>query len=148
MVSYIIYSITYSAPTCVLNPLQTFSYEFKNFPSLCRRRKKKSSSVLAYQRKPPNLPPLKVYVRKLGLANGLSKERIRLWDSSPVRHRGSIIIECITPSKETHNHFCLDVAGITIRSLVLVTPHVVDFDAGDNGGNCPRSFSEEREVTG
>ncbi|GFS31844.1 hypothetical protein TNIN_260391 [Trichonephila inaurata madagascariensis] len=61
----------------VLNPLQTFSSRFKNFPPVRRRGKKKSSSVLAYQRKSPNLPPLKLYVRKLGLANSLSKEQIR-----------------------------------------------------------------------
>ncbi|GFX99537.1 DUF1758 domain-containing protein [Trichonephila clavipes] len=41
MVSNIIYSITSRAPTCVLNPLQSFSCGFKkNFSSVCRRRKK------------------------------------------------------------------------------------------------------------
>ncbi|GFU88805.1 uncharacterized protein TNCV_4444821 [Trichonephila clavipes] len=52
MVSNVIYSITSNAPTCVLNPLQTFSCGFKNFPSVRRRRK--SSSALAYQRKSPS----------------------------------------------------------------------------------------------
>ncbi|GFV25288.1 hypothetical protein TNCV_4642491 [Trichonephila clavipes] len=36
---------------------------------------KKGSSVLAYQRKSPNLPPLEVHVRKLDLANGLRRNK-------------------------------------------------------------------------
>ncbi|GFV77159.1 hypothetical protein TNCV_1771711 [Trichonephila clavipes] len=33
------------------------------------------------------------------------------------------------------NRFCLDVVGIIIRLLVLVTPHAVDFEAQDWCGN-------------
>ncbi|GFX88476.1 hypothetical protein TNCV_2279441 [Trichonephila clavipes] len=33
-------------------------------------------------------------------------------------------------------HFCLDVAGITIRLLALVTSHAVDFEEGDWWLNC------------
>ncbi|GFW80008.1 hypothetical protein TNCV_984171 [Trichonephila clavipes] len=57
-----------------MNLLQTFSIGFKNFPSVRRRRKKNSSSVLAYQRKSSNLPPLKLNVLKLGLANVFEQE--------------------------------------------------------------------------
>ncbi|GFW14010.1 hypothetical protein TNCV_4701451 [Trichonephila clavipes] len=41
----------------------------------------------------------------------------------------------------TRNHFCLDVAGITIRTLVLVTPRAVDFEAGHWRENCTGHFS-------
>ncbi|GFV83974.1 hypothetical protein TNCV_1479761 [Trichonephila clavipes] len=34
------------------------------------------------------------------------------------------------------NHFCVDVARITIRLLVLVTSHVVEFEAAVWHGNC------------
>ncbi|GFT29661.1 hypothetical protein TNCV_4890871 [Trichonephila clavipes] len=39
------------------------------------------------------------------------------------------------------NRFYLVVAGITIRLLVLVTSHTVDFEAGDWRGNCAGHLS-------
>ncbi|GFU72996.1 hypothetical protein TNCV_4637301 [Trichonephila clavipes] len=41
----------------------------------------------------------------------------------------------------THNHLYLDVAEITIRPLVLVIPHAVDFEAGDWHKNYVSHFS-------
>ncbi|GFU88831.1 hypothetical protein TNCV_4445081 [Trichonephila clavipes] len=40
-------------------------------------------------------------------------------------------MSCLQKRHNMQNHFCLDVAGITIRPLALVTPCAVDFEAGD-----------------
>ncbi|GFX07326.1 hypothetical protein TNCV_503841 [Trichonephila clavipes] len=39
------------------------------------------------------------------------------------------------------NHFGFVVAGIIIRLLVLITPHAVDFEAGDWNGKCAGRLS-------
>ncbi|GFX60313.1 hypothetical protein TNCV_4740691 [Trichonephila clavipes] len=39
------------------------------------------------------------------------------------------------------NHFCLNIAVVTIRSLVLATPSAVDFEAGDWQENCAGHIS-------
>ncbi|GFV30296.1 hypothetical protein TNCV_97711 [Trichonephila clavipes] len=72
------------------------------------------------------------------------------WRESPLEYAGiSQSVEAcrnvsLAPVKLIGFPFsCLfkDVAEICIRLLVLVTPHTVDFEAGDGYGNCTGNLS-------
>ncbi|GFV99960.1 nucleolar pre-ribosomal-associated protein 1 [Trichonephila clavipes] len=50
-------------------------------------------------------------------------------------------MSCPSKPHMMQNNFCLEVAGITIWPLVLVTSHAVDFETGDWHGNCAGDLS-------